>query len=303
MPQLPEGFVSRTAMVKDFKMHYVMGGSGEPVVIVHGGWDSWWAWHEIIPTLAETHTVIMPALRGLAKSAKPADGYDADNLGDDLYQLINGHLGFERYAVVGHDWGAVAAYTLAAQHPEAVSRLAIFEMAIPGVGIMEQALTPQPGGQFLWHMGWHSVPDVPEMLIAGHLREYMQWFFSYFGSVPDAVSQESLDHYVGLYSEAGALRAFMRYYQNFWVHAEQVKQHMSTKLPMPVMGYGGDASLGDLTRVCMEQLADDVTGGSIPNCGHWIAEEAPDFVGARLSEFLSGRQPESDAAAQAVATS
>lgn len=288
MPQLPAGFVSRTAVVKDFKTHYIIGGSGDPVVIVHGGWDSWWAWHRIIPSLAERHTVILPALRGLAKSSKPAGGYDADNLGDDLYQLLTTQLGLERFAVAGHDWGAMAAYTLAAQFPDSVTKLAIFEMAIPGVGMMEQAMVPAPGGQFLWHMAWHSVPDIPEMLLPGHLREYMQWFFTYFGSVPDAVSKESIDQYVELYSEAGALRAFMKYYQNFWVHAEQVKKHMARKLPMPVLGYGGDACLADLTRLCMEQLADDVTGGVIPNCGHWIAEEAPDFVGARLGEFLAG---------------
>jgi pimeloyl-ACP methyl ester carboxylesterase len=87
MPELPTGFESRTAAVKDFRMHYVIGGEGPPIVIVHGGWDSWWAWREVAPTLAESHTVVLPALRGLAKSSKPASGYDADNLGDDVYQL------------------------------------------------------------------------------------------------------------------------------------------------------------------------------------------------------------------------
>jgi pimeloyl-ACP methyl ester carboxylesterase len=181
----------------------------------------------------------------------------------------------------------VAAYSLAAQHPEVVTKLAIFEMVIPGVGIMEQAMVPQPGGQFLWHMGWQSVPDIPEMLLAGHLREYMQMFFTHYAGVPDAVSKESLDHYVELYSEAGALRAFMLYYQNFWIHAAQVKEHMRTKLPMPVLAYGGDACLSAYTLQCMEQLADDVSGGIIPDCGHWIAEEAPEFVGESLDAFLN----------------
>lgn len=277
-------------------MHYVVGGSGDPLVILHGGWDSWWAWHEVIPALAQQHTVILPALRGLAKTSKAPDGYDANNLGDDVYRLVSEQLGFERFALVGHDWGALAAYALAAQYGDAVTRLAIFEMVMPGLGFFEQAWMPQPGGNFLWHMSWHSVPDIPEMLLAGHLREYMQMFFTRYAGVPDAVSKESLDHYVELYSEAGALRAFMLYYQQFWAHSAQIQKHMATKLSMPVMAYGGDACLGELPLQCMQQLAADVRGGVIPNCGHWIAEEAPAFVLESLQEFLHSGSRDGDAA-------
>jgi pimeloyl-ACP methyl ester carboxylesterase len=300
MPHLPAGFVSRTATVKDFRMHYVIGGQGPAVAIVHGGWDSWWAWRDVAPELAKTHTVILPALRGLAKSSKPSDGYDADNLGDDLHALLTDELQLDEYAAVGHDWGAVAAYALAAQYPDAVTRLAIYEMVIPGVGMMEQAIVPQPGGQYLWHMGWQSVPDIPEMLIRNNLREYMQMFFTNYASIPDAVDQASLDHYVSLYSEAGALRAFMMYYQNFWVHGQQVQAHMASKLKMPVLAYGGDACLGELTPQCLRQLAEDVEGGVIPNCGHWIAEESPAFVLETLTRFLDGAGDASQSAQTAA---
>jgi pimeloyl-ACP methyl ester carboxylesterase len=286
MPQLPEGFSSHTTQLKDVRMHHVVGGSGPPVVILHGGWDSWWAWRHIAPVLARDHTVILPAIRGLAKTSKPADGYDANNVGDDVYRLVSEHLGYEKFALVGHDWGAVASYALVAQYPKAVTKLAILDMVMPGVGMMEQAMVPKPGGQYLWHMAWQSVPDIPELLIRNNLREYMQMFFTAYSAVPDAVDTESLEHYVTLYSEAGALRAFLAYYQNFWVHAEQVKEHMKTKLAIPVLAYGGEASLGGLTKQCMEQLAKDVEGGVIPNCGHWIAEENPAFVLERLQEFL-----------------
>jgi pimeloyl-ACP methyl ester carboxylesterase len=286
MPELPPGFASRTAAVKDFRMHYLVGGEGPPVVIVHGGWDSWWAWRNVIPSLAESHTVILPALRGLAKSSKPTGGYEADNLADDVHTLLTHELKIDQFALVGHDWGAVACYCLAAQFPQAVSRLAIYDMVIPGVGITEQLMTPQPRGQWLWHIAFASVPDIPEMLIRNNLRQYMQTFFTNAAAAPDAVDEESLNHYVSLYSEAGALRAFLMYYQNFWVHTEQVRRHMKVKLKMPVLAYGGDQACGDLTQQCLLQLADDVQGGVIPDCGHWIAEERPDFVLSTLQSFL-----------------
>jgi pimeloyl-ACP methyl ester carboxylesterase len=162
-------------------------------------------------------------------------------------------------------------------------------MVMPGVGILEDAMVPKPDGAFLWHMGFHSVPDVAEMLIRNGLREYMQSFFTMHSAVPDAVDRETLDYYAGLYSEVGALRAFLAYYQNLWVHGEQVKVHMSTPLTMPVVAYGGEASLGPLPRRCMELLATDVSGDVIPNCGHWVTAENPTFVTETLQEFLTER--------------
>jgi pimeloyl-ACP methyl ester carboxylesterase len=286
MPRLPAGFTSRSAAIKDFRMHYVIGGRGSPVVIVHGGFESWWAWHRLMPELARNHTVILPALRGLAKSTKPQGGYDADNLADDLRVLLDDVLGIERFALVGHDWGAVAAYCLAAQIPDAVERLAIYDMVMPGLGYIEAAMTPQPEGRFLWHMAFQSVPDIPELLIGRSLREYMQCIFTMHSAVPDAIDRESLDHYVELYSEVGALRALLAYYQRLWVHADQIRAHGKRKLRMPVLACGGERSLGGLTRECMERLAANVDGGVIPACGHWVAAESPDFVHTSLQTFL-----------------
>jgi pimeloyl-ACP methyl ester carboxylesterase len=286
-PTLPGGFESRTTSVKDIEMHYVIGGTGSPLVIVHGGWDSWFAWRTIAPALAERHTVILPALRGLAGTTKAASGYDAANLGDDLYQLLTG-LGHQRCAVVCHDFGAVASYALAALHPEMVERLAVFEMVLPGLGMLEQAIVPQPDGRYLWHMGFHSVPEIPEMLIDGHLREYMAWFFNAGAAAPGRVDDDAFSHYVELYAEDGAIPAFMNYYRQLWTSGEQIRSYTERgMLQMPVTAWGGDASIGPGVQACMSLVAADVSGGVIADCGHWVAEEQPAFVLAKIKEFLS----------------
>lgn len=285
-PEVPEGFETGVMPIKDFRMHYVRGGSGPVVVIVHGGWSSWWAWREVMPVLAERYTVVLPDLRGLAHSTKPLAGYEADTIGDDLNELIRA-LGYDRVSLVGDDWGAMACYILAAQQRDLVERLAIFDMAIPGAsGLLEQLMTPQPNGAFIWHMGFLSIPDIPEMLIAGHVREMLQWFYTVASGAPGEFTTETLDYYVDLYSGPGAMKASLQYYRNLWVHAEQVRKHKEKKLTIPVMAYGGDMSLGDQAAADLVELVDDVRGGTIPMCGHWIAEERPEFVTARLLEFL-----------------
>jgi pimeloyl-ACP methyl ester carboxylesterase len=268
-------------------MHYVLGGNGPPVVIVHGGLDSWWAWREVMAELAGTYTVILPAIRGFARSSKPSSGYDLNNVADDVHTLVTRHLGFDRFAVAGNDWGGNVGYFLAAQFRDVVSRLAIFETVLPGVPVMEEFLAPKPGGDWLWFFALCTVPHMAEMLLRNSLPEFMQTFISSISADPDAVGEESVAHYVNLYSQAGALTAFCKYYENYWVHAEQCREHMRTKLQMPVIAYGGDAACGERTLESVRPVADDVRGGIIPDCGHWVAEENPQFVVSTLRSFLA----------------
>jgi pimeloyl-ACP methyl ester carboxylesterase len=190
--------------------------------------------------------------------------------------------------VVGHDFGAVAGYAFAARHRDAVTHLAFFEMVLPGLGIMEGAMSPQPQGQFLWHMGFQSVPDIPFTLISGHEREYLQWFFQYYAYDPTAITPADLDHYTAAMQQVGALRAGLELYQAFFTMGEQIKAHATDKLTIPVLAYGGASCLGPLPLQCMEMVATDVRGGVAERAGHWIAEERPGFVADEVLAFIAG---------------
>lgn len=274
-----------TAAVNGVRLHYVLAGSGPPVVLLHGWPQTWYAWRRIIPSLAERYTVIAPDLRGLGASSKPDDGYDTDTVAADVHALV-AHLGHEEVFLVGHDWGAATAYAYAASHRDQVQRLAIFEMVLPGFGLMEQAMVPQPGGNFLWHMGFQSVPDVPFTLIEGREDVYLSHFFDFYAYDPWAVRPEERAPYVQAMREVGALRAGLEYYKAYFTSAEQNKAHAQRKLEMPVLAYGGVACLGELTKQCLELAAVDVHGGIIERCGHWIGEERPEFVAAELLAFF-----------------
>ena len=278
-----------TATVKDVRLHYVRAGAGDPVVLLHGWPQTWWEWRHVIPQLAQTNTVIVPDLRGLGASSKPDSGYDTDNLADDVHELVRS-LGFDSVHLAGHDWGAATAYSYAAQFRDEVKRLAIFEMVLPGFGIMEGAMAPQPGGNFLWHMGWQSVPDIPFALLQGREELYLRWFFQHYAYDPSAVTDEDIAVYVGAMTHVGALRAGLEYYKSFFDSAAQNEKHRERPLEIPVLAWGGEACLGPLTVQCMEMAAGDVSGGVIERCGHWIGEERPEFVAAQLAEFFGAER-------------
>jgi pimeloyl-ACP methyl ester carboxylesterase len=275
-----------TAQVNGTRLHYVTAGDGPPVMLLHGWPQTWHEWRHVMDLLADDFTVVAPDLRGFGYSAKPAQGYDAATMAADLAALSE-HLGLRDVTVVGHDWGAVFGYVYAATSPDQVRALGIVEMALPGVGVMEQAMGPQPGGNFLWHMGFQSVPDVPELLLAGKERPYLRWFFEHFAYDPSAITAADLDEYVDAISQVGALRAGLAVYQDFFVSADQVAAHAKTPLTIPVRAYGGEACLGGLTLASVQAVAPGATGGVIERCGHWAAEERPDFVAGVIRELAA----------------
>jgi hypothetical protein len=102
-------FSHHMATVNGIQMHYVIGGQGDPIVLLHGWPETWYSWHRVMPDLAKNYTVIVPDLRGLGDSSKPSTGYDGKTLAEDIHQLVT-QLGFKTISLVGHDIGTQVAY-------------------------------------------------------------------------------------------------------------------------------------------------------------------------------------------------
>jgi pimeloyl-ACP methyl ester carboxylesterase len=266
-------------MVNEVRLHYVMAGQGTPVVLLHGWPQTWYEWRRIIPGLAERYTVIAPDMRGLGDSSKPATGYAKRIIAEDIYQLVR-HLGLERIFLVGHDWGRPVAYAYACAHPQDVRRLVILDVMIPGAGL-EQIPQMSPRGG-LWHLSFHNVRDLPEALIAGRERLYLSWFYRTAAYNPTAITDEEIDEYVRCYSAPGGLRAGFEYYRALWEDVAHNTENAHTRLTMPVLALGGEGGFGQHVVRSMQALAENVRGGVIERCGHWMAEERPDELLAQL---------------------
>src|SRR5215208_7111232 len=156
-------FTHRMATVNNgTQIHYVIGGQGDPVVLLHGWPETWYAWRNIMPALAQNYTVIAPDLRGLGDSSKPPAGYDGKTVAEDIHQLVT-QLGFNTIFLVGHDIGTWVAYPYAAEHPTEVERLVAMDVTIPGFA--------PPGATPRWWFFFHQTPDVPETLVQGKEME------------------------------------------------------------------------------------------------------------------------------------
>src|SRR5918996_541236 len=271
-------FSHHTASVNGIQLHYVIGGQGDPVVLLHGWPQTWYEWHRVMPALAKNYTVIAPDLRGLGDSSKPVTGYDGNTTAEDIYQLLS-QLGLDqKINLVGHDVGVHTAYSYAAAHPNNVSKLVILDVPVPG-------FYPPGFEDCCWWFSFHQTPDIPEILTAGKEREYLSWFYTTFAYNPEAITEADIDKYVSKYSAPGGMRAGFEYYRAFPITAEQNKEHSNVKLPMPVLALGGEYTR-DAALTSMKSLATDVRGGIVPFSGHWIPEERPDYLVKELAKFL-----------------
>lgn len=278
----PAAIEHHTARLNDVVLHYVTCGQGDAVVLLHGWPQTWYEWRKIIPALAERYTVIAPDMRGLGDSSRPATGYDKRTVAADIYQLVR-QIGHERIFLVGHDWGGPVAYAYACAHPGDVRKLAILDVAIPGAGL-DQALTFR-SPRSIWHVQFHFVRDLPEALVSGKERTYLTWFFRQAYN-PTVIAEQDIDEYVRCYSAPGGMRAGFEYYRAIFTDVEHNTENAKTKLKMPVLALGGERGFGESTIKSMQQLAENVRGGVIERCGHWIPEERPDYLADELLKFF-----------------
>jgi pimeloyl-ACP methyl ester carboxylesterase len=276
-------FKHHTTTIEGVRLHYVIAGRGDPVVLLHGWPQTWFEWRRIIPALAEKYTVIAPDLRGLGDSSKPPGGYDKRTVANDIYLLVR-KLGFERIYLVGHDWGGPTSYAYAAAHPADVRKLVILDVSIPNETWEKFPMFNRRG---IWHLTFHGVRDLPETIIEGRERTYLSWFYRSAAYNPGAITEAEIDEYVRCYSAPGGLRAGFEYYRAILTDIEHNKENAKTRLKMPVLALGGDRGFGQAPLMSMRQLADDVRGGVIENCGHWIVEEQTAYLTNQLLTFFA----------------
>jgi len=274
-------------LVDGLKLHYVVAGAGEPVLLIHGFPQTWYEWRQVMTKLATTYTVIAPDYRGAGESERPQGGYDKHTMMEDLRGLVQ-QLGFTRLRVVGHDIGAMVAYRYAAVHPDEVQQLVLMDAPVPGTAAIDR-IRAMPRA---WHINFHHARDVAEMLVAGREREYLRFFFKSRFAKPDVISEEDMAVYIAAYSGPGGMRAGFEVYRAWAQDAKDNKPYLERQLAMPVLMLGGEVSVsGPLLEAMTHEIASNGQFKRISNAGHWLCEENPFEVQRLLFEFFASATP------------
>ena len=284
------GFSDGYAMVNGIRLHYVAGGTGEPVVLLPGWPQTWWAFHKIMPTLARNRRVISVDLRGMGSSDKPAGGYDKKSMASDILELVR-QIGYDKVDVVGHDIGAQVAFSFAANYPQATRKLVMLDVTHPHAGFAAIPLLPGVGtfgdkvddGQiYLWWFAFHQVKGLPEQLLEGRAHLEQEWFFHYLLKDDAAIDARDRAVYAAAYASRDAIRAGNAWYQAF--PQDIVDDGTYAKLEMPVLGLGGPG-YGPL-KATLESKATDVRVTKVEGSGHFIQEEKPEVTIRQIEDFL-----------------
>jgi pimeloyl-ACP methyl ester carboxylesterase len=284
-------FRHEVATAGDVRIHYVIGGNGPLVALLHGFPQHWREWRLIMPLLTDAgYTVVAPELRGFGYSDKPLDGFDVGTVAEDVRQIIEKlGRGGEEIRIVGHDVGAAVSYAWAAAHREQVEQLVLME-GLPAGLESSGAATPMLQGKPLWHLAFGMTPDVPERLLADHERIFVEFLLRRGCYDPLTFSDEEIDAYTRPFAALGGVRGAFAHIRAIPRSAALNRTLSEKDLEMPVLAIGAELSFGKYMAEGARRFARRVSGAVAERCGHWIPEERPDWLSGQLVAFF-GAEP------------
>jgi pimeloyl-ACP methyl ester carboxylesterase len=278
----PSNFKHATSKINGVDVHYVIGGTGEPLVLLHGFGQNWYMWNRILPELSKHFTVIAPDLPGVGESGRLDSGYDKKTLATYIHGLVK-ELGYSNINLAGHDIGLMVAYAYAVQFPAEVKKLALMDALLPGIEPVWSQVKASA-----WWFGFFAFPAAGK-LVEGRERLFLTDFWPQVGHVKDPFTTEETNEFIRAYAVKGATTGTFHWFGAFDQDAKDNVEFMKTKLKMPLLAMGGEyfgaAFLVDHCRL----VAENVKGSNIAGAGHWIVQENTAQVQKDLLDFFTGK--------------
>jgi haloacetate dehalogenase len=288
------GFTLEGVTVKDGPIRLRRGGSGPPLLLLHGNPQTHFMWHAVAPRLAERFTVVCPDLRGYGQSLKPPATLDhapyaKTEMARDMVEVMQS-LGYARFLVAGHDRGARVAHRMALDYPDRVEKLAVLDI-IPTVEQLERTDMASALGYYHWY--WFAQPHpFPEVLINAAPEI---WFLHHTTRGPkaqDLFHPEALADYLAAVRNPDTIRGICEDYRaaaSIDLEHDRSSRAAGVKVQCPLLVlWGAKGKIGkwyDPLAIWRQYSAAEVTGGPVES-GHYLAEEAPGEVLERFETFL-----------------
>jgi haloacetate dehalogenase len=290
------GFTRETITTRGAQINLVRGGSGPPVLLLHGAPQTHAMWHVVAPALAEEYTVVAADLRGYGDSSKPPGGgdhaqYSFRAMAQDQLEVL-GALGFDRFALVGHDRGARVAHRLVLDHPQAVERVALLDI-LPTeyvYGHVDRALATL---YYHWFFLIQPAP-FPELLLEPNAIAFLHASLGSFGSAGSAYAPEALAEYERCFADPAAIHALCEDYRaaaSIDLEHDAADRDRRIECPLLVL-WGAHGVVGGLSNplAVWREYATDVRGEAL-EAGHFLVEQRPAQTLVALRNFLGAAVP------------
>ena len=285
------GFTNHYVTVNDVQLHYVDGGSGQPLICLPGWPQTWYSFHPVAAELAKHYRVIILDIRGMGSSEKPAAGYDKKTMAQDVYALMQ-LLNLPRVSILGHDIGGMVAMSFAFNYAAATDKVILLDGGHPSEGMRYMSMLPAPGtfeakmdgnNPYMWWMAFNQIKELPEQLLAGRFRFLLDWLFQYVMIDERHMTEFDRQVYAAAYNQPQNIRAANAWYQAFDQDMEDVKAY--PRLTMPVLGIGSYVAYNNMS-MSLPAMADNVQVIGLLESGHYMIEEKPALVLKAVLDFL-----------------
>ena len=286
------GFKPVRAQTTGAIINGVIGGSGPPVLLLHGWPQTHIEWRKVAPLLAKRFTVVATDLRGYGDSSKPPDGenhagYCKRAMARDQVELMQ-QLGFNRFAVVGHDRGGRVAHRMALDYPTTIVQLAVLDI-VPTYKLYTTVTRAFATVYYHWFFLIQPAP-LPETLLGNSAEFFLRNSTLFRGVIPGVITEEAFAEYLKCFKDPATLHAMCEDYRAAaTIDLDHDKADLDKEIQCPLLAIWGEKGamhrLYDVTATWKER-ASNVTGKALPG-GHWLPEELPDEVYTELVSFLS----------------
>jgi haloacetate dehalogenase len=279
-------------------INLVHGGSGPPLLLLHGYPQTHVMWHKIAPKLAEYYSVVAPDLRGYGDSEKPeANGDDFEvyckrTLAQDQVEVM-AELGFDSFHVVGHDRGARVGHRMALDHPKQVKTFVVLDV-VASQAAFDNMDSNMSFSWFHWHLMRQPSP-FPETVIGNSAKLYLDFLLEQWSAIEGAITKGAYDEYWRCFSDPETIRATCLEYRSIKLDLVHDETDRGRKLECPVLVlWGGNMvkrpgwQTGEKLDIIetWKERAHDVRGKAL-DCGHFLPEELPEETTVEILSFFN----------------